>query len=338
VKRVTLVLLALALAATTASAQQIYLTATSSNELLVANRNGTGAPTVLFTNAASSSSGPAGLIAVLGNVNKLFYGGGNRTEIDVANVDGSGVPAVLWSDAGDEHLGITGDPATGMLFWTTESGEAIRSGAWDGSGVITDVFSGMTDAGAVGITFDSATDTLYWTSVEDDAIYSGASDGSTGPTQVYGSADGVIGPRQIVFSNGMLYWTEHDGGSSGTGRIVSAPANGSGTPSVLHTVPDPFLPYGIDIDGATLLWTEFEYQSSTNDRVMTGAADGSGSPSVLFAGSFGGLRGIAAGANILFDQPPPEMAIPTLSRWGAGLLMVLLAGGAIVILRRMTSS
>jgi len=333
VKRTAIIVLALVLTTTVVSAQEIYLTATHSNEIYVANRDGSGTPTLLHSNAASGSSGPVGLIAVLGGVDRLFYGGGNYSEIDVASVDGSGTPSVLWADAGDEHLGITADPATGILYWTTESGEAIRSGAWDGSGGITDVFSGLTDEGPVGITFDDTTDTLYWTSVQEDLIVTGSADGTTGPTVLYNSSDGVAGPRQIVFSGGTLYWTEHDGSGSTSGRIVSAPASGAGSPTTLFNTTNPYLPYGIDIDGSTLLWTELVYQSS-GGRVVTGAADGSGSMSVLFSGDFGGLRGIAAGVNIIGGGPPPDQAIPVLSPWSLTLLIVLLAAVAIVILRR----
>jgi hypothetical protein len=334
-KRAAFLLVVLIVSASMASAQQIYLSSTGSNEIWVANRDGSGSPTVLHSNAGSGTRGPAGMIAVLGSVNQVFYGGGNYSEIDVANVDGSGTPAILWSDGTCcEHLGITADPATGLLYWTTEY-ETIRSAAWDGTGGITNVFSGLTN-GPVGITLDSATGTLYWASVDSDSIYMGAADGSSGPTVVYDGADGVAGPRQIVFSGGMLYWTEHDGGGGG-GRIVSAPASGAGPRTVLHAVPAPFVPYGIDIDGSTLVWVEFQpgvWAPPYNDRVMTGAADGSGSPAVLFAGSFGSLRGIAAGANIFFAAAPLIAGIPTLSPWGVMLVIALLAVSAVIVLRR----
>lgn len=156
---------------------------------------------------------------------------------------------------------------------------------------------------------------------------------------LYDSGNGVTGPRQIVYSNGMLYWTQHSSGPQGTGEIIAAPADGSGTPTLLFTVPSPYLPWGIDIFGDTLFWTEFEpNQAPSNDRVMTGAADGTGSPSVLHSGSFGQLRGIAAGANIFGAPVQPEETIPTLSGWGLVLLIVLVIGAAAVILRRTTAS
>ncbi|MCW8984359.1 MAG: hypothetical protein OQK55_03385 [Thermoanaerobaculales bacterium] len=332
-KKPIFLLMALIIVSSIASAQQIYMTGTRGNQVWVANRDGSGSPSVLFSDAVTSTQGPAGMIAVLGTVNQLFYGGGNYNDIFTANVDGSGAPAILWDDGCCEHLGITADPATGMLYWSTET-DIIRSGAWDGTGGITDVFTGLT-GGTVGITLDAASGTLYWTSVDSDSIFSGASDGSTGPNLLYDNAtDGVLGPRQIVYSGGMLYWTEHDGPGGG-GVVVSAPASGAGPRTILHTVPVPFLPYGIDIDGSTLVWTEFEpLVTPYNDRVMTGAANGSGTPAVLFAGDFGQIRGIAAGANIFFGAAPLLVAVPELSPWSVTILIVLLATCGLVVLRR----
>jgi hypothetical protein len=69
-----------------------------------------------------------GIIVVLDTVQQIFYSRGNSREIDVANVDGSGTPSVLWANTCCEHLGVTADVASGVLYWTTENGGEIRSG------------------------------------------------------------------------------------------------------------------------------------------------------------------------------------------------------------------
>jgi hypothetical protein len=273
VKKSAITCAMIVLAASSVLGQELYFTATQGNQIWVASRDGSGTPAVLFDNAASGSAGPAGMIVVLETVQKIFYGGGNYTEIDVANVDGSGTPGILWADAGDEHLGVTVDAGAGVLYWTTESGAAIRKGNLDGTGTVTEVFISL----------------------------AGNADGSGTPTVIFDSADGVAGPRQIVFdaTNDLLYWTQHSGSGS-TGRIMVGNADGSGSPTVLFTLSPPQLPYGIDIDVAagTVYWADFDPEGGS-DRIMRGNADGSGTPTVLHAGDFGSVRGIAAAANLV---------------------------------------
>ncbi len=177
-KRTVLCYLVLVLSTTAVSGQQIYLTGTQHNEIWTANRDGSGSPTLLYDDAGAGGAGPVGIIAVLGEVNQLFYTGGNRDDIFTAPIDGSGTPEVLWDDTGNEHLGVTADPTTGTLYWTTQGGGAIRSASWDGTGIITEVYSGLSYF-PVGITIDARTGTLYWTSVESHRILSGTIDGST---------------------------------------------------------------------------------------------------------------------------------------------------------------
>ena len=289
------------LAASGLSAQDLYFTGTTSNQICVAPRDGSGTATVLFDNAASSTQGPAGMVVVLDTVQKIFYTGGNEWEIDVANVDGSGTPSVLWgSQECCEHLGVTVNAATGVLFWTTENAGDIRSGNLDGSGVVADVYSGLSDY-PVGITYDPATDGLIWTSVSGQSLSAGSASGGD-PIVLFDDADGVTRPRQVVLdkTNRLIYWTQHTN-SAGTGQIMVGNADGSGTPAELFTVPDPFYPWGIDVDDTTgtLYWTEHTTYSGSSDRIMSGNADGSGSPTVLYAGDFGSVRGIAAAANLV---------------------------------------
>lgn len=290
------------LAASNVVAQNLYFTATTGNQIWVAPRDGSGSPTVLFDNAASSTQGPTGMVVVLDTVQKIFYGGGNSWEIDVANVDGSGIPSVLWG-AQDccEHLGVTVNAASGVLYWTTENGDEIRSGNLDGSGVVAGVFSGLSDS-PVGIVYDPSVDGLIWTSASGMSVWAGNADGSGTPTLLFDDNDGVTRPRQIVLdgTNRLVYWTQHTN-EPGTGQIMVGNADGSGTPSQLFTVLSPFYPYGIDIDEGTgtLYWTEHSGYSGSADRIMSGNADGSGTPTVLHEGDFGSVRGIAAAANLV---------------------------------------
>ena len=52
-------------------------------------------------------------------------------------------------------------------------------------------------------------------------------------------------------------------------------------------------------------------------------ANGSGTPAVLFAGDFGQIRGIAAGANIFFGAAPLLVAVPELQLRTALVQLVL---------------
>jgi hypothetical protein len=304
VKRAIFVGAIVILAASSVAAQNIYFTGTVSNQIWVANKDGSGSPAVLFDSATSGSRGPVGIVVVLEAIQTIFYSGGNNWEIDVANVDGSGTPSVLWANTCCEHLGVTADVAGGVLYWTTENAGEIRSGNMDGSGSIGVVHAGLPSSQyPVGITYASGTDALYWTSVSGDSIIVGNADGSGTPTVLFDSGDGVSGPRQIVVDEGTgtLYWTQHTGPGS-TGQIMAGNADGSGTPAELFSISSPHLPYGIDIDAAagTLYWTEFEaVPNRQGDRIMTGNADGSGTPAVLFEGVFGSVRGIAAGVNLI---------------------------------------
>lgn len=337
-KQALSIAIGLLLAATNVFAQQIYFTGIQENEVWVANRDGSGTPALLYDNAGEATA----IIAVLGDWNRLVWGGGNQKTLWTAAADGSGAPEMLWFnlDVGFEHLGVTLDPTTATLYWTTHDyPENIRFGNLDGTGSYGTIFSGIPNRKASGITLDAASQTLFWTSTRDDQIGTGPADGSAGPWLLYRQIDGVSGPRQIAYHpDGLLFWTEHDQGAAGSGRIVSAPADGSGPLTVLYTVPAPYLPWGIDIDGDTLIWTEFDPDPSTaawDDRIMTGSIDGGLGPTVLFAGDFGQIRGIAAGHNIYVpDVGPPEQPIPVLGRWGIALLVTLVAAGALAVLRR----
>lgn len=302
-KKVTALVALIVLAASGAVAQDLYFTTTQSDQIWVAARDGSGTPTVLFDGAVGSSTGPTGMVVVLDTVQKIFYGGGNSWNIYAANVDGSGTPTLLWDDECCEHLGVTADPAAGVLYWTTENGNAIRKGNMDGSGVIEDVFTGIADA-AVGITLDRAAGVLYWTSVAGDVIVAGNADGSGTPTVLFDSADGVDGPRQIVVdpAAGRLYWTQHPGGgdNQAIGQIMVGNADGSGTPIELYTTTAPLVPYGIDYDAdaGDIYWVEFQPQGNL-DRIMRAPVDGGDPPTVLYSGDFGSVRGLAAAANLI---------------------------------------
>lgn len=153
--RFVVLVLALTVIPCTAIAQQLFFTDTLANEIWVANKDGSGSPALLYSSAVTSAQGPVGILVTHPTNGDIIYTGGNINDLFIAPADGSGSPAVLWDDTGHEHLGVTIDPATGTLFWTTESGLEIHSGAHDGSGVITVLFSALAHL-PVGITFDAS--------------------------------------------------------------------------------------------------------------------------------------------------------------------------------------
>lgn len=297
----------------TALGQPLYLTSVNSNTIWVGSRDGSAPPKPLVESAVPDGGRPTAIIAVGGAVQKLFVGAGGAPEIRVTDLLSPGPTAELWRDAGQEHVGLTADPFSSKLYWTTQFAGRIYAGAWDGSGDVDVIIQGL-QAPPSGITLDPGSRTLFWTATFHNGIFSAGVSGRPVPRLLYGGRDAVSGARQIVFHNNRLYWTEHAKLSprqlERVGRIRTAPADGSGPVTVFYQAPQEYLPWGIDIHGSTLYWTEFHRSFLvSDDRVMIQPLDRSVPPEIMYSGDFGGLRGVAVGSNIVTPTLPPQRAI-----------------------------
>jgi hypothetical protein len=306
-------------------AQQLVFANTSNNEIWIANKDGSGAPSVLHSTATASSFGPVQLDAVP-STNKLYIGGGNNPGVWEANLDGTGTSTLLPnSTVGSEHFGVAADPAGGRYFFSTDNSTSgsIHVANLDGTGVATTLFSGLT--GSVhGLEYDASSDRLYFAEIRDDRITRANADGTGTPTVLFDAADGVAGPRGISIdvANGWIYWAQQGGIS-----VNRAAIDGSGTVMTLFTAQPGLLTHSVKIDPVSqlLYWTEFT-QFDQPAAVMVGNADGSGTETVLFATNNGMLRGI--------DFTDPPVAVPGMTGTGITVLILLILGTMIVMYRK----
>lgn len=333
-KRFVMMLGVAALAATGVQGQVLYFTGATGNQIWQANRDGSGAPVVVHSPAAVEPMGPNGIEWSV-PMNALFYAGARNFEFYTASADGSGTPSVLPGTAGGtaNHVAhdIAVDVAGNRLFLSIRD-----SGIYSCDlpcNVTTLVFPDVSSS-FIGLEYDPTSDSLYFTG-NDGTILTGAADGSSGPTVLFDAADGVQNdaPRNLALdpANGRLYWVQHADGASGSGEVLGANMDGSGTVDLLYTVPEPFLPFGIDVDvqAGRLFWTEFDSNNeSTSDRIMVGDTDGSGVAQVLHAGDFGNVRGITLGTGAVV-----ALEVPTLSTAWMVLVGLLLGVAGVLRLR-----
>jgi hypothetical protein len=174
---------------------------------------------------------------------RYFFCSDETNGVWVANTDGTGVTSQVFTSGdipGDNPHGVDYDPATDTLYVAGLTG---ASGIWSAN-VSTGVGTLLYDAadgvtGARGLRIDPAAGTLYW--VQHDAgtagtgeVWSANMDGTGSPTLLYNVPDPYLAADVLPDpTSGLLYWSEYDRNT--TSRIMVAPANGSGIPSVLHT-------------------------------------------------------------------------------------------------------
>ena len=102
----------------------------STNEIRVANLNGTRAVT-LFTEPAGSA--PSGDVIDPAN-NKIYWTNQFSDEVRAGNLDGSGTPQTLFAGE-DNPIGVAADPAAGKIYWTDLDSDTVRVGPLGGSTV-----------------------------------------------------------------------------------------------------------------------------------------------------------------------------------------------------------
>ena len=284
-KAITIIaVLALSAGAGLLEAGPLYFTATNTNQIWVADTDGSAAPAVLFSNAGPGTQGPAG-IDLDESGGTLFWGTGNSQQLWTGNADGSGAPSSVYTGLAEDQHDVTVDAANDRVFLTVRN-TGVYVAPKDGSGPVALLYSGA----AVTVAYNARDDLIYFGGPGMSDLMVGAADGS-GANTLYTVGGGIqsTGVRDIALDvgNGKIYWVDND-------DVWSANLDGSGAPSILFNGMGGNL-RAMDIDpvAGKLYLGEFAGHSTPPDVIWAANADGSGTPTTLYSGDFGGLRGIA---------------------------------------------
>lgn len=209
-------------------------------EIWSAPADGTSAPSLLWSDSGNEHLG----VTINPSTGMLYWTVRTPYEIRSAAYDGTGGISTVFSFslADGTPLGITYDESRDRLCWTTSSNSEVRCGNADGSGSPTTLFSTNFDQPRQ-IVYDPVSDRLYWTGHEGPGsgygghIFGANADGTGYYEEIYDSGGADTYPYGIDVDpeTGLLYWTlvNNDGDDS----IMVAPADGSGTPTVLFSGP-----------------------------------------------------------------------------------------------------
>ena len=258
----------------------IYFTGVTDGKIWKANRNGSGTPVLLN----ASSPGATGIEVNYDN-GKLYYATSTTNTIQTEALSGLGVSATVPNtNQGNNKHDFEYDWAGNRLFYSANNG-GIYMASIDGLSAPVQLVS---DAQVVALVFDKTNQKIYY----------GNLSGSIGVINADGSNQNnslflANSPKGITINEatGRLFWVEQS-----LKKIYTALIDGSEAPHQLYSTGATGNPFGIDYDATTdrLYWTVF----NSGEKVVTAPASGVGAPVTLFNGSFGGLRGIAAGRNI----------------------------------------
>lgn len=266
----------------------LYFTGTNTRRVWEADQD-SAAPVEIFTNAAGGSSGPIG-IEYASSTDSLYFAGGNYSNLYRIASDGSGPQYIMPNadasiNTGNRHEVVI-DEAKNRIFYT--AGDfGIYTGNLDGTGTPTQLFTGVNN-GAAGLDYNPRDGRLYMSFITGNFIASMKADGSDYQV-LFNSGDGVSSPRQLIVlpDQDLVVWV-----NKGTGAILSANTDGSGSPSTVYgTQPGIF---GLDYYAPSdmLYWTRF----GASDQIWRAPADGSGTPEQLYSSNYGNIRGVTAEA------------------------------------------
>ena len=126
---------------------KIYWTNQHSNEVRVGNLDGSGTASTLFGTdipvAGNFENNPIG-VAVDSAAGKIYWTNLNSGEVRSGNVNGTGATTLFNSPT---PSGPAIDPIAGKIYWSSwTSGNGIRVGSLDGSGVASTLFNGEGNA------------------------------------------------------------------------------------------------------------------------------------------------------------------------------------------------
>lgn len=143
----------------------------------------------------------------------------------------------------------------------------------------------------VTVVYDPTSDKIYFGGPDLDSIYVGAADGSGMSSLI--SFDSYSQVRDIAIdpAGGWIYWVDQL-------NLWKAPIDGTGTPSIMFSKWYPRIwsylrAVEIDLATGTLFLGEHHTPAPNYDTIWTVNADGT--RTILYAGDFGGIRGITLG-------------------------------------------
>jgi hypothetical protein len=264
----------------TALSPFIYFSGVTDGKIWKANRDGSGVPVLLI----SSSPGAAGIEVNYDN-GKLYYATSTTNKIYEEPLSGLGVSSIVPNtDQGNNKHDFEYDWAGNRIFYTANNG-GIYVASIDGLSAPIQL---VNNAQVVTLTFDKTNQKIYY----------GNLTGSIGVVNADGTGENntlftATSPKGITINEatGRVFWVEQS-----LKKIYTALIDGSEAPHQLYSTGATGNPFGIDYDATTdsLYWTVF----NSGEKIVTAPASGVGTPLTLFNGSYGGLRGIAAGRNI----------------------------------------
>ena len=162
------------------------------------------------------------------------------------------------------------DGSGDKIYWSAETGGAIRVGNPDGSVTASSLFSG--EGGPCGVAVDLAAGKIYWANFFSGGVRVANLDGTGSASTLFDGQSSLCGVA-IDPAAGKIYWADF-----GLNRIRVGSLDGSGA-STLFEDPEGSRPSGVTVDPANgrIYWA-----NQFSDEVRVGNLDGSGSASTLF--------------------------------------------------------
>jgi hypothetical protein len=173
--------------------------------------------------------------------------------------------------------------AAGIYWISASQYGTIQSGSPDGSGSVSDLFSGES---MHGLAVDPAAGKLYWTDplFPSGFIRVGNLDGSGTPASLFSGQSAPVAVA-IDHAAGKIYWA--NGAGTASSPIFVGNLDGSGSPDVLFDEPGYKAAIAVDPAAGKIVWTNGFMRA-----VRIGNLDGSGAPSDLYSGEEG-VTGVA---------------------------------------------
>ena len=172
------------------STGKIYWVDRFTEQIRVANLDGSGSPSDLFTN----TFGPTGF-AINPAAGKMYWsssccGGG---AIRVANLDGTGSPSNILTGE-SQPRGIAINTAAGKLYWADSGSGTIRVANLNGSGA-TDLYTG--ESQPQGVAIDPLAGKIYWGDIGTNTIRVANLDGTGSPSTLFSGESGPNFPALL---------------------------------------------------------------------------------------------------------------------------------------------
>jgi DNA-binding beta-propeller fold protein YncE len=199
--------------------------------------DGMGRGTIMRANADFSAATPlislgtsASNLALDTQANLIFWTGVDNATINRASLtDGSALGTFNSPGRYPDDLAV--DPLHQLLYWTTQTGEVVRS-QYDGSNQTILMQLGTSlYTGACGLDLDLAAGKMYLASTNQYAVVRANLDGTGMETVLSLGAERPFG---MALFGGRMYWADLDGG-----RIRSATLNGSDVTTILTGLRSP---------------------------------------------------------------------------------------------------